>query len=215
MRNLAKDEIEMKAKREAMLSEGFRLFAEKGIAPVAMQEVAKACGIGVATLYRYYNTKLALVIDIAVQKWKEFTDYIRSEQQRRDAEHMTAAEELELSLDCFIALYREHKDLLRFNQDFNNYVHHEGVTDEQLLPYLRAVGVFAGMFRRVYEKGKADGTIRTDMPQDKMFAATSHIMLAVAVRYAQGLVYAADREEDRTEEFELLKRMILREYVQE
>ena len=55
--------------------------------------------------------------------------------------------------------------------------------------------------------------IRTDLPEEKMFAATSHIMLAVAVRYAQGLLYVAEREEDRTEEYLLLKRMILREYV--
>ena len=215
MRNLEKDEIEMKARREAMLREGFRLFAEKGIEPVTMQEVANACGVGIATLYRYYNTKLALVIGIAVQKWEEFADYIRQEQIRRDAAHMTAAEELAFYLDCYIVLYREHKDLLRFNQNFNNYVRHEGATKEQLLPYLHAVGAFAGMFHGVYEKGKTDGTIRTDLPEDKMFAATSHIMLAVAVRYAQGLVYAAEREEDRTEEYELLKRMILREYVRD
>ena len=52
MRNPEKDEIEMQAKREAMLRNGFRLFAEKGIEPVAMQEVANACRVGIATLYR-------------------------------------------------------------------------------------------------------------------------------------------------------------------
>ncbi len=46
-----------------------------------------------------------------------------------------------------------------------------------------------------------------------MFAATCHIMLAVAVRYAQGLLFASESEADRTGEYELLKRMILREYV--
>ena len=46
-----------------------------------------------------------------------------------------------------------------------------------------------------------------------MFAATAHIMLAVAVRYAQGLLFSAEHEEDRTEEFELLKRALLREFV--
>ena len=213
MRNLKKDEIEMKARREAMLREGFRLFAEKGIEPVAMLEVANACGVGIATLYRYYNTKFALVIDIAVKKWEEIADKIRAAQQQHDTAHMTAAEEFAFYLDCYSVLYREHKDLLWFNQNFNNYVQHEGATKEQLLPYLHSVGAFAGMFHGVYEKGTIDGTISTDLPEDKMFAATSHIMLAVAVRYAQGLLYAAEREEDRTEEYELLKRMILREYV--
>ena len=45
-----------------------------------------------------------------------------------------------------------------------------------------------------------------------MFAATSHIMLAVALRYAQGLLYSRN-EQDRTEEYELLKQMIINEYV--
>ena len=89
----------------------------------------------------------------------------------------------------------------------------EGAAKEQMAPYLAAVDRFAKMFARLYEKGKRDGTLDTSLPEEKMFAATSHIMLAVAVRYAQGLLYSADNEEDRTEEYELLKRMILREYV--
>lgn len=52
MRNLEKDEIEMTAKREAMIEQGFRLFAEKGIEPVGMLEVAEACHLGIATIYR-------------------------------------------------------------------------------------------------------------------------------------------------------------------
>lgn len=213
MRNAAKDEKEMTARREAMLAEGFRLFSEKGIEAVSMQEIADACGVGIATLYRYYNTKSALVIAIGTKKWEEFGEFINAERERRGTQKMQASGELEFYLDCYIFLYRTHKDLLRFNQNFNNYVKHENATPEQLAPYIGAIGAFAEMFRGVYEKGKADGTIRTDLPEEKMFAATSHIMLAVAVRYAQGLVYAAEREEDRTEEYELLKRMILREYV--
>ncbi len=213
MRNAAKDEIEMTARREAMLKEGFRLFSEKGIEAVSMQEVADACGVGIATLYRYYNTKSSLVIAIGAKKWEEFGEYINGERQKRGTDRMTAAEELEFYLDCYILLYRGHKDLLRFNQDFNNYVKHENTAPTQLEPYINAIGAFAEMFHGLYEKGKTDGTIRTDLPEEKMFAATSHIMIAVAVRYAQGLVYAAEREEDRTEEYELLKRMILREYV--
>ena len=73
--------------------------------------------------------------------------------------------------------------------------------------------MFDRFFSELYEKGKLDGTIRTDLPEDKMFAATSHIMLAVAVRYAQGLLYASENEADRAGEYELLKRMMLREYV--
>ena len=60
----------MSTRREAMLAEGFRLFAEKGIEPVSMLDVAGACGLGVATLYRYYSTKLALAV-VAVMSEQE------------------------------------------------------------------------------------------------------------------------------------------------
>ena len=213
MRNLEKDEIEMASKRETMLAEGFRLFAEKGIEPVTMQEVADACRLGVATLYRYYNTKLALVIAIGVRKWKDYGEYVNEQRKQRRADEMTAARELDFYLDFYIDLYRNHKDMLRFNQDFNNYVQHEGATAEQLYPYMESINVFAGMFSELFEKGKKDGTIRTALPKEKMFAATSHIMLAVAVRYAQGLLLSGDNEVDMTNEIMLVKRMILNEFV--
>lgn len=91
MRNAAKDEIEMTARRESMLKDGFRLFSEKGIEEVSMQEVADACGVGVATLYRYYNTKIALVIAIGTQKWEEFGEFIETERQKRKTAELKTA----------------------------------------------------------------------------------------------------------------------------
>ena len=213
MRNVQKDEIEMAQRREAMLEQGFRLFAEHGIEAVSMLEVAKACHLGIATLYRYYNTKLALVIAIGTQQWERFGEKVRGIQKRLHTDRMSAAEELRHYLDCYIDLYRNHKDLLRFNQNLNNYVQHENATPEQMKPYLDAIGIYAKMFHGLYEKGKADGTIRTELSEARMFAATSHIMIAVGVRYAQGLVFSDDSEADRTEEYQLLRDMILDRFV--
>lgn len=213
MRNAEKDEVEMLRRREAMLAEGFRLFSEKGIEAVPMQEVAKACHLGIATLYRYYNTKLALVIAIGVRQWKDYEEYVRTQREALHSSEMTAAQELDFYLDFYIDLYRNHKDVLRFNQNFNNYVQHENTTEEQLRPYVEAIHIFARMFSALYEKGRIDGTIRTELPEEKMFASTSHIMLAVIVRYAQGLLFSGDNETDMTEEVLMVKRMILREFV--
>lgn len=212
MRNVEKDEIEMAAKRELMLQKGFDLFSADGIEAVAMQDVARASGVGIATLYRYYNTKLLLVIDIATRQWQDYIRHINAQRKKKNAAGMSAAEEFEFYLDFYVDLYKKHKDLLRFNQDFNNYVQHEKASPKELKPYLDSIGEIAKMFHEVYEKGKADGTLKTQLPEDKMFAATSHIMLAVAVRYAQGLLYSKN-EQDRTEEYELLKQMIINEYV--
>jgi len=213
MRNGKKDEFRMAAIREDMLAEGFRLFAERGIESVNMRQVADACHVGIATLYRYFRVKLDLVLTIGTRKWQEYSEYARALRKVHNADDMTAAQELAFYLDFYIDLYEHHKDLLCFNHNFNAYVRREGVTPDQLAPYVQAIGQLERFFHDLYEKGRHDGTIRTDMPEDKLFAATAHIMLAVGVRYAQGLLYQGDSEEDWTQEYQLLKRMILREFV--
>ena len=62
MRNREKDEIEMAERRKTILLEGFRLFEANGIETTGMQEIATACNLGIATLYRYYKNKLDLTI---------------------------------------------------------------------------------------------------------------------------------------------------------
>lgn len=213
MRNLEKDEFEMSARRERFLEEGFRLFAERGIEPALMQEVAAASGCGIATLYRYFGTKLVFVIAIGAKKWTEFFGEVETEYERRGGEMMNAAEEMDFYLGMYVQLYREHSNLLRFIQDFNGYVAHEGATREQLADYLSAVEPFARKFHKVYEKGVRDGSIRTDEPERTMFNTTMHIMLAVCCRYAQGLVVDGEDAEDLTRELMILKRMILNNYV--
>ena len=213
MRNKKKDELEMTERRNTILKEGFRLFEAKGIETTGMQEVADACHLGIATLYRYYKNKTDLVLDIGTRQWQEYFVHVMEARAQCNVDQLTAAMELEFYLNFYIDLYNNHKDLLRFNSNFNIYVSHEGVPVEQLKPYLKAIGSIAVLFHELYEKGKKDGTIRTDMPEEKMFASTAHIMLAVAVRYAQGLLYSAENETDRTEEFILLKNMILKEFV--
>ena len=213
MRNTEKDELMMSARRELILEQGFRLFSENGIPAVTMQQVADACGIGIATLYRYYNTKRALVIDIARAQWEEYAEHVNEVRKRIEDEDLTAAERMNVGLGFYIDLYRNHSAMLCFNQDFNNFVRHEGITQDQLAPYLEAINVFAGMFRDAYRKGREDGTLQGAVSEEKLFAASAHIMMAVAVRYAQGLVYSAENEADRTEELQMVRRMLMREFT--
>lgn len=202
----------MAERRELMLNTGFRVFSQKGIEAVPMQEVADTCRLGIATLYRYFNTKLIFVIAVAVKKWEEYYREVEAEYERRGGEMMNAAEELDFYLSAYIMLYREHDDILRFNQNFNGYIAHEKPTKEQLQSYMQVVGLFSNKFHKLYEKGLRDGSIRTDESEQTMFNTTMHIMLAVCGRYAQGVVVRGEDSEDLTKELMILKRMILARY---
>ena len=213
MRNTTKDELEMAERREKMLETGFRVFSGRSIEAVPMQQIAEACGLGYATLYRYFNSKLVFAIAIAAKKWEEFYLEVEEEYAKRGGEAMNAAEELDFYLGCYILLYREHRDILRFNQNFNSYVQHEHAAPEQMRTYGASIMKYVAKFHRLYEKGLNDGTIDTSVPEDKMFVATMHIMLAVAARFAEGVIYRTDGGEDLTQELMLLKRSLMLQFA--
>ena len=212
MRNLEKDAREMAERRERMLSEGFRIFSQKSIEVVTMQEIATASGLGVATVYRYFRTKAALVIAIGAKIWKDYAVEVEKMYQARGGDAMNAAEELAFFLDSFIDLYQNHKDVLRFIRSFETYIRYENVPEEDVRVYNEVVDGFARKFHAVYEKAERDGTLRLELPEKKYFYTIMYIMLSASEKFAEGLVYPSEYEEDMTEELELLKDMILQKY---
>ena len=204
----------MAAKRNVMLEKGFEIFTQRGIEPVSMQNIADAAGCGIATLYRYFDKKQGFVIEVAMKKWNEIRELNRERREKADIAGMTAAQLFEFYLDGFLLLYREKKDLLRFNQMFNMYVGGAGIEKNALETYYGMIDNFGEYFRLIYERAKTDKTVRTDIPEAEMFSTTLHLMLAAVTRYAVGLVYKPETGSDDMKELETLKAMMLAMYRQ-
>ena len=149
MRNIEKDAIEMAERREIMLRTGFKIFSERSIEPVTMQEIANECGIGIATLYRYFKTKLSFVIAIASRQWVEYNVEVERMYAERGGNSLNGRDEFEFLLDCFIDLYKNHKNLLVFNLNFTAYVKHENADAAQMQLYNDTIKVFADKFYSV------------------------------------------------------------------
>ncbi len=207
------DEKQMLIRRSKILEAGYRLFSEKSIDQVSMQEVAKECGCGIATLYRYYNTKLLLVIAVGTWIWEKYLEKSMFSSQDELPLQLTAAELFEKYLDSFLNLYRNHSDILRFNQFFNVFVCGNDTTAEQMSPYLNIARKAEISFHRLYLKAKEDGTVRTDISEIEMFAETLHIMLAVTTRYAIGLVYVPENWKGAETELMQVKQMLMERYT--
>lgn len=207
--NAELNDLQKEVTRQRILETGFRLFAEKTIEKVKMTDVAEAGGIGVATIYRYYPTKTALVLAISTWAWEE---HINKMMRKLEEREVTAAEEYEYFLDSFLELYRDNKALLRFNQFFNVFIENEkDVPAEAMRNYIAVLDVVTAWFEVMFRKTQTDHTIRTDVPQKEMMLASLHLMLAAVTRYAVGLVY--DGGQDPEKELVLLKSMLLREYT--
>lgn len=212
-RNIEKDAAEMAAKNQRILENGFRVFAENSIENVTMNDVAKAAGVAISSLYRYYSTKPKLVMAVGTWAWSAYAE----ENARREDELMqpdrTAAQMFDFYLSSFIDLYNNHRALLRFNHFFNAYLMNEAISGEEKKPYIDMIRSMEARFGRIYRRAQEDGTLRTDIPEKKAFSATLHLMLAVVTRYAIGLVYG--EESDAEDELRLQKELLMQRFVKQ
>lgn len=203
----------MAGRRERILKEGFRLFSERNIDKVPMNDVADAAGVGIATLYRYYLTKSELVLGISTDIWTKYVNEDYKKLENDIKADMTAAQVYEYMLDAFIDLYRNHKDILRFNQFFNVYVQNENIAEDQMKSYLDMIDMLKNRFHEIYEKGLIDRTLNTGYSEQSIFSSTMHIMLAAVTRYAVGLVYVMEDAPETESELVLLKEMMMDKFT--
>ena len=212
-RNREQEAIRILDRKQQVLETAFRLFAERGIDVVTMPEIAEASGVPRATLYRYVSDKMELVVEIGAWKWREYIMSRDAMTSANELEKMSGADRLRWYMDAFIDLYRNHKDLLRFNYFYNGFVMNGRSTAEQQSPYLKVIEGLKASFHGIYEKCLEEGTIRKDLSEEIMVSSSFHIMLAAVTRYAVGLVYVPQTGADPEAELVMLEKALLREYM--
>ena len=213
MRNPEKDAAERAKKRQAFLEQGFALFSSRNIESVTLQDVARASGYGIATLYRYFSTKAGFAVAVAEWKWGDFFKENRRRRPGDNFEGRRAADMFDFYLETFLELYRNNKELLRFNQFYNIYLQAEDTDADTLEAYRRLMEPITDFFHVMYERAKEDHSLRTEVPEEEILSTTIHLMLAAATRYAVGLVYRPAGGFDEMKELETLKDMLFRQYA--
>ena len=213
MRNRAKWDENISKHKQDFIEKGFELFSAKSIEAVRLEDVAEASKHSLPTLYRYFGSKPHFLIEIAAWKWSEFFKTNRNRRPSENFEGKTAADMFEFYLDSYLEVYRNHRDLLRFNQLFNVYLRSEEMDAEHKEMYTGLMKPIHVFVHAMYERAKQDGTLRTDISEAEMLSTTMHLMLAVVTRYAIGLVYEPEEGFDDIRELETQKRMLYREYA--
>lgn len=211
---MSKSEKQMAKESERnrkILETAFRIFVERKIEPVSMGEIAEAAGIGRASLFRYYQNKLELVIAVCAKEWKEYLDELDRTRPISSLGEISAIDRLIFTLDCYIDMYRNHKALLQYNNNFNYYVSHMGVNkgNESLKEFHNALYSVNTRLHMMYERAKADHTFRTDIPEEEFFRITIHTMMAACEYYVEGFIWGSEENRDYTPELLILKEMIL------
>lgn len=177
-----------------------------------MGEIAEAAGIGRATLFRYYPSKLELVIAVCTREWKRCMDELDRRRPLGSVDDIPAIDRLIFTLDGCIGLYKNYKELFLYNDNFNHYVTHVGCESEQLEEFNKALYSVNTRLHNMYEKAKEDHTFRTDIPEEEFMRVTVQAMMTFCTYYAGGFIWGSEQGRDYTEELLRMKEMIL-EYV--
>lgn len=209
-RNIEKDAREEMLRRKNLLEAGLKLCSENGIESVNLQEIADKAGVGIATLYNYYGNKVNLVNAISANMWKNVWEENTATIGEAVLNSYNAYERLEAYFDLMIYLYKEHPEILRFSSYYKTYMNQGNVQKAEKNEHLDVVAPIATIFHDLYEKAQVDKSIRTDIDEQTMFTTLALTMLGMAERYAQGLVWASNDDNDYTKELMILKDMMLK-----
>jgi len=197
----------------------FGLFSEKGIENISMNEIAAQAEIGVASLYRYFQTKEELAIEVAVYAWEleEKTFYRQFELE--DFKRLTGFEQLRTLLEVFQEAVITQQNFFRFVYYFDSFIAKEKITTERLKSYENIVNKTNSLVINAFLKGKNDSSINFDKSKNFIISESSdlemcftimHSIFCVAQKLAlSGEILKMDRAVDGRRQIEILINMLL------
>ena len=179
------------------------LFLKKGIEAVKMTDIAENCGIGVASLYRHFETKTEMVIRSGIILWEklrvDFFEYISKKESNR-----TGLEDLIYDLDYFKILFDKHKLFIKFLDDFDRLMISEKIEKTKLADYEKSIVNFYEPFNESVKKGQADGSVRKDVDINLVYISMTHSLIAVCQKFIRGEILPGDDFSVSAEEVEKL-----------
>ena len=141
-------------KRVGILAAALRVFSERGVNGVAVPEIASAAGVATGTIYRYFESKEALVNELYRQEKAALHEYLYGGLDR-DREPRAVFDEV---WDRMVRYARERPEVYRFIelQDHQSYLDEESLALQRrmLLPMVNRVKAMQG--RGVYRKDVRD-----------------------------------------------------------
>lgn len=149
------------------------IFAEKSIEKTTMQDIAIGAEVGVASVYRYYTTKMELVMEVAKDYWINELSYDGSQL------FGTGIEQTSQIMNHLSQKFSENPSMLVFMDQLDTFVmswKDQYPMDE----YSKIVNYNIPLLTSIIEKGKLDGTIRKDIRSEEAGNTCLDLFIALA-----------------------------------
>ena len=200
------------ARIEKILSSAYELFSKRGIEDVAMTDIADRSKIGVAYLYRYFETKEILVVRTATQVWETQMENVLPSLLRPKYKNSNGYDQLQEIFALFIRLYEKETDFLRFIYLFDAFAVKEKIPKEAMANYEAKILLVKQIISDAIQKGFDDGSIGEKYkPYGEMLYFTlMHTFFSVAQKLSlSGKMLDMDTKKNGSIQLKLLADVLL------
>ena len=159
---------------------------------IKMTDIAEKCGIGVASLYRYFGTKGDIVAKAGAVLWGRIRAMFDGVFESPYYLEKNGYERLCELMKVFKVLYVSHQDFLRFVDSFDRFAVNEKISPEALGEYESSVMNFFPLFEKAYYDGVKDGTAKADVDFQMMYLSVTHALMLLSEKFSRGKVFDSD-----------------------
>ena len=190
------------AQELVIIQETADLFFTRSINEVTIKDIANKLGVGEATIYRRYNSKLNLVLLVA----KYLQDEVISKYFTFSNEG-NGYNKIEKFYKSFLLIFKEHPAYFKFINEFDAFVLSNNVSG--ITSYEEGIDAFKNAFDELYKQGIQDGSVNKVDNVDTFYFASTHALMEVCKKLADKDVISQDAKLDKAGEIEVLIETIL------
>lgn len=195
-------------RRSDILQAARRVFNFKGIESATMSDIAIEAEMGVATLYRYFNTKPELVIETGIDYCR---DAIANQPYGIIDPALSGLERIQRLLHALTRLCNERQDFLIFLQQFDFYFSCKENHHPRLDVFESEIFPLVSPWFDAMEKGICDGSIRGDVQTVDVIALILRSFVSLQQRnLTRDHVLSIDEQLDRNAQLGMLCDMVIR-----
>ena len=199
-------------RKNRILSSAFDLFSEKGIDSIAITDIAKKAEIGVASIYRYFETKDQIVINTAIWAWNKQAAELLPNVTGSAFDAKTGYEKLETICRMFRRLFTENYLFLRFIYFLDSYIFRQEISKNNFDEYEKSIKFVKDKIIESIESGINDNTIKIieGYTSSDLYYTMMHSLFSMVQKLSlsQNLL-TMNEEVPATKQIDLLIQMLL------
>ena len=171
-------------RRQMILEQAVVEFSKNGIENTSMADVAKASEVGIASLYRYFNSKTDLVIQSTVIFWQKAEEYFIPSFLTRQFSAMSGIHQIEAIARLMIKSFSDYREFLIFLNDFETFLRKHKISRDQLIDYESEIVKIKPNITKALEKGLEDHTVRLNYSVEETYFTLSQLLVSFAQKLA-------------------------------